>query len=728
MILYLINMKYIVFLVLFVALGSCQKEDTYIYESQQDIESESFRITRTTDELEEVSVYIFRDSILQSAHTALAVAEDGTVRLSEKCVPMGRVVILNGNGNGITAKPKETTLEVFLAQQISYGYDATGARALCVADVSFNRIVNSSMPISLNRMTSRIDVDVVSSTGFTVTGLRLTKVATSFAIGGENRVEANKKDVEIATTIVNKRVGQHYLYAHKYDSPVNVHITLRTADGNSESRTVALPTVIEPNKIYTLLIGESEQIVKCEDWGYDINDENNTYPTDIIRVDTNQTDDLSYGVTIAEDGLTVLTPYKATSFTIQLDSKDPIEAYGTERCEVTEVGENRFQITTARSKIGEIVPMQEKIYLRRKNLTTAYDEFITVEQAVNPITANGPLVESVDANSDFIHNTYIDGELLEITVPEGWTYELEGHWLRFNSAQLQEGRYVLEGGYKPNDPEADGRVQNGVLTLISEDGVRDVYQISRRNYGLPVQFSNGFYWTKFNLRGDSESFDDQIQIGDSLAQVEDLMAYVRSEECTMEQYLEIVGGGYKGSNPQALIYNPETPNYDNYAEITGQLINQQAATKSCPPGYRRPTVNEFLTIYMTDVMRLTLANNYVTSAYNTTASGGFASYRYNVQASAKLFERYAAFQATPTTNTSAKLFFGGTGVQESEDGYSAATMFFAVSLEGSTYDPNMMIKLHDSGSQFISAYGGFNTTSVYHIRCVKTPVDFILED
>ncbi len=728
MILYLINMKYIVFLVLFVALGSCQKEDTYIYESQQDIESESFRITRTTDEIEEVSVYIFRDSVLQSAHKALAVAEDGTVSLEERCIPMGRVVILNGKGDGITAKPKETTLEAFFAQPISYGYDASGARIVYVAETSFNRIANSSMPISLNRITSRIDVDVESSTGLTVTGLELTKVATSFAIGGENGIDVNKKDVEIATTIVNKRVGQHYLYAHKYDSPVNVDITLQTAEGNSESRTVALPTVIEPNKVYTLSIGESEQTVKCEDWGYNINDDNNTYPTDIIRVDKEETDALPYGVSIAEDGLTVLTPYTATSFTIQLDSKDPVEAYGTERCEVVEVGENKFQVTTARSKIGEIVPMQEKIYLRRKNLTTAYDEFITVEQAVNPIIATGPMVESVDANSDFIHNTYIDGELLEITVPEGWTYELEGHWLRFNSAQLQEGRYVLEGGYKPNDPEADGRVQNGVLTLISEDGVRDVYQISRRNYGLPVQFSNGFYWTKFNLRGDSESFDDQIQIGDSIAQIEDLMAYVRSEECTMEQYLEIVGGGYKGSNPHALIYNPEMPNYDNWAEVSGPMINQQAATKSCPPGYRRPTINEFLTIYMTDVMRLTLSNNSASGAYNTTASGSFGSYRYNVQASAKLFERYAAFQATPTTNTSSKIFFGGTGVQESEDGYSASTMFFAVSLEGSTYDQEMMLKLHDSGSQFISAYGGFTTNSVYHIRCVKTPVDFIIED
>ncbi len=722
-------MKYIILLALFAVFGSCKKEeDIYIYDHLQDVESESFLINRSADEFEEVSVYIFRGSVLQSSHSALPVAEDGRVRLAAKSEPLSRVVIINGNGDGITAIPQETTLEAFLAQQISYAYDELGAGAIYTTEVSFNRIANSSMPIALSRITSRIDVEVEAGSGVTVTGLRLTNVATSFSIGGEKNTSGDTKNVEIATTIVNRRVGQHYLYANKYDSPINVLIMLRTADGISESRTVKMPNVIESNKIYTIGIGESEQSVKSSDWSYNINDENNKYPTDIIRVNAGQTESLPDGVSIAEDGLTVFTPYTPSSFTIQLDSDDPIEAYGTERCEVIEVGENRFKVTMARSKIGEIFPMQEKIYLRRKNLSTVYDESIIIEQAINPISGIGAMMESLDANSDFIHNTYIDGELLEITAPEGWTFELEGKWLRFNSEKEQEGRYVIEGGYKPNDPEADGREQSGLLTVISEDGVRDVYKISRRNYGLPVQYSNGFYWTKFNLRGDSESFEDQIQIDDELTQIEDLMAYVRSEECTIEEYLEIVGGGYKGSNTQALVYNSETPNYENYAEVTGPLINQEPATKSCPPGYRRPTINEFLTIYMTDVMRLTLTNNSSSGAYNTTASGSFVSYRYNVQASAKLFERYAAFQATPTTNTSTKLFFGGTGVQESEDGYSAATMFFAVSLEGSTYDHEMMLKLHDSGSQFISAYGGFNANSVYHIRCVKTPVDFIIED
>ncbi len=722
-------MKYIILLALFAVFGSCKKEeDIYIYDHLQDVESESFLINRSANEFEEVSVYIFRDSVLQSSHIALPIAEDGKVKLEEKSVPLGRVIIMNGNGDGIVAKPKETTLDAFLAQQISYAYDEVGAKTIYTTEVSFNRIASSGMPITLSRTTSRVDVDVEASSGVVVTGLRLENVATSFAIAGENSIAENKKNIDIATTIVSKRVGQHYLYASKYNTPINVHLTLRTPDGQIESRTVEMPSVIEPNKIYTICIGESEQTVKCDDWSYNVNDENNKYPTDIIRVSTEQSASLPEGVSIAEDGLTVFTPYTSTSFTIELDSKDPVEAYGTERCEVTELDDNKFQITIARSKIGEVVPMQEKIYLRRKNLTTAYDESIIVEQALNPIIATGPMVESVNASSDFIHNTYIDGELLEITAPVGWTYELEGNWLRFNSSKEQEGRYVIEGGYKPNDPDADGRVQEGVLTVISDDGVRDVYKISRRNYGLPVQYSNGFYWTKFNLRGDSESFDDQIQIGDSLAQVEDLMAYVRSEDCTMEDYLEIVGGGYKGSNTQALIYNPEMQCYDNYAEVNGPLINQKPAAESCPPGYRRPTINEFLTIYMTDVMRLTLSNNYCTGAYNTTASGSFGSYRYNVQACAKLFERYAAFQATPTTNTSAKIFFGGTGVQESEDGSSPATMFFAASLEGSTYASEMMLKLHDSGSQFISAYGGFTTNSVYHIRCIKTPVDFIIED
>ena len=52
--------------------------------------------------------------------------------------------------------------------------------------------------------------------------------------------------------------------------------------------------------------------------------------------------------------------------------------------------------------------------------------------------------------------------------------------------------YRLLGGWKPNDPKADGREQAGELIITDKDGsYSETYTIRRLNWGLPVVNVNG---------------------------------------------------------------------------------------------------------------------------------------------------------------------------------------------------------------------------------------------
>ena len=106
-------------------------------------------------------------------------------------------------------------------------------------------------------------------------------------------------------------------------------------------------------------------------------------------------------------------------------------------------------------------------------------------------------------------------------------------------------------GWKPNDPEADGRVQEGKLKILSESGeTLEEYTIRRRNYGLPVVNVDGTWWCKYNLQGNVKRFEDQISIQDDPAKDVSLYDYLTT--CSDEEWLAIWGDSYQGDNPNGL--------------------------------------------------------------------------------------------------------------------------------------------------------------------------------
>ena len=88
----------------------------------------------------------------------------------------------------------------------------------------------------------------------------------------------------------------------------------------------------------------------------------------------------------------------------------------------------------------------------------------------NPVKIDGILRFDDEGICDF--GRYVDGELAVISLPEGRELSLEfgsgeASWMKAEEVQACTGMrktgagksYRLLGGWKPNDPEADGRVQ-----------------------------------------------------------------------------------------------------------------------------------------------------------------------------------------------------------------------------------------------------------------------------
>lgn len=87
----------------------------------------------------------------------------------------------------------------------------------------------------------------------------------------------------------------------------------------------------------------------------------------------------------------------------------------------------------------------------------------------------------------------------------------EGHWIKLEEQDETPNSFRIIGGWKPNDPTANGRKQKATLVICNTDGTdREEYTVVRRNWGLPVTYLNGVWWCKYNAMGDSKNFSDQI--------------------------------------------------------------------------------------------------------------------------------------------------------------------------------------------------------------------------
>ena len=391
--------------------------------------------------------------------------------------------------------------------------------------------------LQLYRGVARIDVNVSEEQDLSVTDITFRNVAQQSYLNRRNTVESpegtNYDDVipVIDTPLTGNTYGVAYLCEQASEN-ISAVLTINV-DGETVEKEVALPSTLKRNCVYTInVFKESVQAdvtLSVTDWenGGDYNLAPNERG---LKVDVEGTS-FPANTEVDADRRGIVLSHYASDFILSVDCDDELELIADPEFPMTveriggaeNVGKNLFRLKKKIWYPG-MERVERKLMFHRKGLNENYaDDYINVVMSEHPVKLEGLIHFEDSASFDFAK--YIDNELGVFTVPESKSItveydEGEDEWVKLD-ASGQRVRVI--GGWRPNDKTANGRVQKAriVISNSADGSEREEFVISRRNWGLPVTKLNDVWWCKYNARGNSKDFADQILSSDDPAVKDD---------------------------------------------------------------------------------------------------------------------------------------------------------------------------------------------------------------
>ena len=511
--------------------------------------------------------------------------------------------------------PEVSTLEDFLSIEGSIkemtedGFLMTGKveleESLCVVPVT--------------RSIARVDIESFEK-GVQVQKVIIHNLADKgYAIAGENiatAVSASEynfvKDYA-ENPIENKSETLLYI-AEQVNNTLSVEVTVKFGGGIHQLK-AKLPSVIRRNEIYTLKINgkgaEMQLLIESEGWSSGSSVESEPSIKGLVDVENSI---FSEGIRVNATKDTVFVPYHGSNFILALMAEADATVTIDGTVSGVEISQNSNKRNTSLEKIAEIsvrsnlrMPgtISERINLDiyDKNATNLGRVVLIFDP--NPVEINGLIHFDDNAVCDF--KRYVDGELGIITLPLGKKLAVEfdteeSLWIKASESETKfayrtgiTGKtYRILGGWKPNDPKADGRTQEGRIVISNEDGSnREVYIIRRLNWGLPVVKIGETWWCKYNLRGNVKSFEDQITIQDDPVSNHDLLSYLTT--VPDDELLKLLGDQYQGGNKQGLpLKHDGTAYYHEGVVSKAENFGLLPPTEMAPDGYQIPDYEDYM--------------------------------------------------------------------------------------------------------------------------------------
>ncbi|MEJ8762885.1 hypothetical protein WKU26_05620 [Phocaeicola sp. HCN-40430] len=396
------------------------------------------------------------------------------------------------------------------------------------------------------------------------------------------------------------------IYAYEQINP-EATVEIEMSDGKVHS--AKLPEQILRNKVYTLQIGRDGSLhsITVDEWTKE-EDEILAPDRESFITVNEKLSVLNDRATILPDARGVSVSYLSGTFDLALNCGEELEYVngGNNWVKITPVNpeasslaeRNVFRIT--KKLVAPNCPLEDmKLQFRRKGLSEVYDEdCLTVVLEQNDDTLEG-MLDFNNENYECDFGRYIDGTLGTYTVGEGKTMALEvsesNPWIRLVRSEENRNSYIIQAGWKPNDPEADGREQSAKLIITDRNGNKQEYTIKRRNFGLPVILLNDIWWCKFNAIGNSRDFNDQILCAEdpTRASGQTVLEYLKS--CSNEEFLKVWNSAYGGTSGQAMtaVYSNGKFTLDGYNSDESQHINHQDPKSLSPEGYEIPTFDDY---------------------------------------------------------------------------------------------------------------------------------------
>lgn len=422
--------------------------------------------------------------------------------------------------------------------------------------------------------------------------------------------DAEKVDLRVEGEALTGEDQTGVLYAYEQ---INAEATVEVAMPDGKIHSAKLPEQIQRNKVYTLQIGRDGSLhsITVGEW---VKEEDETVAPDrntFITVNEGQSE-LNGKATVLSDLRGVSVSYLPATFDIAVNCGEELEYVdnGSNLVAVTHVNpqapslaeRNVFRISkkllAPNCKSSEV-----KLQFRRKGMSEVYDEdCLTVKLEQNDDALEG-MLDFNNENYECDFARYIEGTLGTYTVGEGKTMTLEvsesNPWVRLVRSEENRNSYIIQAGWKPNDPEADGREQSAKLIITDRNGNKQEYTIKRRNFGLPVILLNDIWWCKFNALGNSRDFNDQILCAEDPTRTsgQTVLEYLKS--CSNEDFLKVWNSAYGGTSGQAMtaVYRNGKFTLEGYNSGESQHINHQDPKALSPEGYEMPTFDDYKRIF-----------------------------------------------------------------------------------------------------------------------------------
>lgn len=515
-----------------------------------------------------------------------------------------------------THVPGYSSLEEFLSTEGSIE-EMTADGLLMTGKTELGK--SSSIVIPMTRSMARVDIESFEK-GVQVQKVIIHNVADKgYAVARENvesSISASKFDFTknyADSPMENKSETLLYM-PEQTNHSLFVEATVRFGGGLQLLKT-KLPSVIRRNEIYTLKIhgkgGEMQLVIESEEWETGDSADSKPSINGLVDVENSMFSD---GVRVNETRDTVFIPYHGSNFILALMAEAGATVTVDGSVSGVEVNQNSGAGKASLEKIAEVsvrshlrMPgsISERIHLDiYDKAATNLGRVVLIIEA-NPVKVEGALCFDDEAICDF--KEYIDGELGRISLPANKILDLEFNadesaWLKASVEEAESASstdpsfrtYRIIGGWKPNDPQADGRVQEGRLIISDVDGRnKEIYTVRRINWGLPVVKIGETWWCKYNLRGNVKSFEDQITIPDDPAQHDDLLSYLTS--VSDDELLKLLGDQYQGGNKQGLpLRHDGTAFYHEGVVAQAQNFGLLPPTEMAPHGYRIPDDEDYL--------------------------------------------------------------------------------------------------------------------------------------
>ena len=345
--------------------------------------------------------------------------------------------------------------------------------------------------------------------------------------------------------------------------------------------------------------------------------------------------------------------------------------------------------------------------------------------APNPVRLEGSLRFDDDGVCDY--GRYVEGELGRLTLPAGWRLRLEfdggeSSWMKLSP---DGDAWRLLGGWRPNDPTATGRVQEGAIVISDADGSHtERYVVRRLNWGLPVVRIGDTWWCKYNLRGDATRFEDQITAADDPAADADLADYLAS--CDDGELLRLLGDQYQGGKTQGLPlrHNGDAFHYEGMASSGGNFGTLDPASMA-PEGYRVPDYDDYAFLAGSENFNL----GGVGERTYRNAAGEELTVRILERQAAFLGHDYGPVALYEFRHGGAAWVLCGLGHQWDTTPGNISGMMLLLATWGNgskTWIMEGYSQQARPGQNWIK-YVANNTTKTRTLRCVKTPVEYEYE-